>query len=195
MYISIGDRITIEDLKIEHVYGMLKWGKHESPLFDDYNFPDLNQREIVEWFEAKTGKKSKKCYGILNGEGEVIGYLTIKDIRKIRKSAVLGIVFDPNHLNQGYGTETILVFLKYFFNKLKMKTMYLDVARFNKRAIRCYEKCGFGIISEYKEKWDNYDIDIFTDLTIEEAKHFTLERGRLYGYFYRMKINKKDFKM
>ncbi len=34
----------------------------------------------------------------------------IKYIRKILKESTLGIVFDPNYINKGYGTESILTF-------------------------------------------------------------------------------------
>ena len=46
-------------------------------------------------------------------------------------------------VDQGFGTEALTLFLDYYFNMLGYKLLKLDVAAFNKRAIRCYEKSGF----------------------------------------------------
>lgn len=187
MFVAEGNRVRIRLLKLEDVYSMQKWGKHENPLFYDYNFPQLDEKEIRDWFNIKTSKKNKRCFVVLDNNDQAIGYLTIKDIKKIKKCATLGIVFDPNHVSKGYGTETIRVFLNYFFNDLNMRTMFLEVAKYNKRAIKCYEKCGFKIIDEYKEKLDTHEIDIFTIGRYKDERFFQIEKGNVYSYLYRMK--------
>ncbi|MTI46229.1 MAG: GNAT family N-acetyltransferase [Firmicutes bacterium] len=193
MFIAESSSIKIRHLLVEDVYAMRDWGKHDDPLFYDYNFPKLNDMEVKEWFNIKTGRKSKKCYSILDNFNRTIGYLTIKDIKKFKKSATLGIVFDPNFINKGFGTETINLFLDYFFNKIRMRTMYLEVAKFNKRALRCYEKCGFEIIDEYKEKIDNDDIRIYNLDKYVDTEYFFLEDGDIYCFLYQMKIEHKKF--
>ncbi|RKD32088.1 GNAT family N-acetyltransferase [Thermohalobacter berrensis] len=196
MYIAKGKRIEIYTLTVEHVYEMRKWGEHLDPLFEDYNFPKLSRTEAKQWFHIKTGERKKKCYGVLNENGRVIGYLTISNIKRIKRNAVLGIVLDPNYLNNGYGTETLKAFLDYYFNELKMKKMYLNVARFNKRAIRCYEKCGFEIAKEFSEKLENQNIPIFSDEFYKDIRYdFTLEEGEIYCYYYKMQLDKSKYNL
>jgi len=194
MCVLRGNRVEIRPLRLEDVYEMQKWGKHDNPLFNDYNFPVLSEEEVKKWFKVKTIRSGKKCYGILDENKRVIGYLAIKDIKKFRKHAKLGIVFDPNYLNRGYGTEAIRVFLDYFFYQLNMKTMYLDVARHNKRAIRCYEKCGFQRFKDYVEKLEDQNIDIFDDEGLNKLRDdFVINKGIKYGYHYEMKVIKESY--
>ncbi|EOD00024.1 GNAT family N-acetyltransferase [Caldisalinibacter kiritimatiensis] len=195
MSVAKGDRVKIYKLTLEDVFGMLNWGKHDDLLFEDYNFPTLTEDEVKEWYEIKTRNKSKQCFSIKNEKNKVIGYLTIKNIRKISKQGTLGIVFDPNYLNMGYGTETIKSFLKYYFDNLNMKVMNLQVAKHNKRAIRCYEKCGFKKVRLYKQRLENQEIPIYNDEKYKDIREdFVIKNGVLYSYFYEMKIDIHSYK-
>lgn len=188
-----GNRVTILPLRLEDVYLMMNWGKHENPLLEDYNFPYVDEEEIVEWYESKTFGKSKKYFSVYNEYGKFIGYLGIKHIKRLKREATLGIVFDPNYVNKGYGTEAIKAFLKYFFNVLNMKVLYLEVASFNKRAIRCYEKCGFENIAKYLHRYPDQSIDENDPYFVEEKDSFVFKHGRIYNYIYKMKIDKEKF--
>ncbi|SHH79745.1 Protein N-acetyltransferase, RimJ/RimL family [Sporanaerobacter acetigenes DSM 13106] len=188
-----GNRVTILPLRIEDVYLMMNWGKHENPLLEDYNFPYVDEEEIVEWYESKTFGKSKKYFSVYNEYGKLIGYLGIKHIKRLKKEATLGIVFDPNYMNKGYGTEAIKAFLKYFFDDLKMNVLYLEVAGFNKRAIQCYKKCGFEKVSKYLNRYPDQSIDTNNPYFVEEIDSFVFRHGRIYNYIYKMKIDRKIF--
>ena len=117
----------------------------------------------------------------------------IKKIRKIFKDSVLGIVFDPNYVNKGYGTEAIITFLDYYFNEMNMKKLYLEVAKFNKRAIRCYEKCGFKIIDTYLDEFFNQFIDKNNPYYVNEESSFVIKNKKIYNYIYKMKIDKESY--
>lgn len=189
-----GERVTLSTLSLEDVFFMRNWGKHENPLLQDYNFPPMNDEELEYWYKGKTIGKTKEYFAVYNEEGRMIGYLGMKNIKKIRKEATLGVVFDPNYLNQGYGTEAIKVFIDYFFNQLNMKTLYLDVAKFNKRAIRCYEKCGFQKVKKLLRRFELEDsIDVTSTYFQEEKDSFVFKYGKLYNYIYQMKIDKEIY--
>ena len=195
MEIIKSKRVMIRKLTIEDVFEMVKWGVHTDPLYFDYNFPKLKDEEAKEWFKIKNQSKNKKCFGIFNEEKRIIGYLSIKNITKFTKTSTLGIVLDPKHINKGYGTEAIKIFLEYYFYKLKMKTMYLDVAKFNKRAINCYTKCGFTKIGESKQKL-KIQVSNFQDIidkTDMEYFYIDKKKKKLYSYLYKMKISKASY--
>ncbi len=197
MEVIKGKRVMIRKLKIEDVFGMLKWGAHTDPLYFDYNFPKLKDEEVKEWFKIKSQSKNKKCFGIFNEEERIIGYLSIKNIIKFTKSSTLGIVLDPKYMNKGYGTEAIKIFLEYYFYRLKMKTMHLDVAKFNKRAINCYIKCGFTKIGESKQKLQ-IQASNFEDIRYKTDKqyfYFDRKKKKVYSYLYKMKISKASYEI
>lgn len=186
-------RLTIRPLIIEDVYRMRSWGRHETPLLGDYNFPDMTDKEIQKWFRYKTYKWTNKYYGVINEENKLIGYMGIKGIKRIKRESTLGIVFDPNYMNRGYGTETLVLFLKYYFKEMKMKSMYLEVAEFNRRAYRVYEKLGFKNVGYYLDLFHDSSLNLNNPYFIQEKSSFVITDKKIYNYIYKMKINKKDF--
>lgn len=188
-----GNRVKIVPMELKHVYNLRNWGYHENPLLADYNLPDLTDDELEDWYYYKTNKFNQKYFSVFNEENRMIGYFGIKKVRKLFKDAMLGIVFDPNYTNQGYGTESIGVFLDYYFNVLNMKKLYLEVTKFNKRALRCYEKSGFKIVDEYLYEFFDQEIDTNNPYFVQEQSSFVIKRGKIYNYIYKMEIDKKTY--
>jgi len=188
-----GNRIKITPMKMEDVYNFKNWGIHENPLLADYNLSHLSDGELEEWYYYKTNRPNQIYFSVFNEENRMIGYFGIKNIRKILKDAILGIVFDPNYVNQGYGTETIMTFLDYYFNVLKMRKLYLEVTKYNRRALRCYQKNGFKIVAEYLYEFFDQNIDTNNPYFINEQSSFVIKKGKIYNYIYKMEIDKKAY--
>lgn len=188
-----GDRITIRPIRLEDAYAMKGWGFHRNTLLADYNIPELTNEELKQWFKYKSKGFSQKYYSVENEVNILIGYFGIKNVRRILREATLGIAIDPNYVNMGYGSEIIRSYLNYFFNEMKMKTMYLEVAKFNTRAIKCYEKVGFFIINEYLEKFYNQNLSLKDSYYLGAKDAFLIEDGKIYNYIYMMKIDKETF--
>jgi len=186
-------RITIRDLKLEDVYFMRDWGLHENPLIEDYNFPPMNDFEIKVWYRKKTHKRSNRYYGIFNEDKKLIGYMGIKNIRRIRKESTLGIVFDPNYVDKGYGTETLNLFLEHYFIQMGMKRMILEVAKFNKRAYKVYEKMGFKEAGYYLDEFFDSKLDLCNPYYIREKSSFVIKDKKIYNYIYRMVLSRQKF--
>jgi len=188
-----GERVTITPMKLEDVYLLKDWGTHENPLLSDYNLKDLSLEELEAWCYHKIKNKNNRYFSVFNEENRFIGYMGIKNIRKIFRDSVLGIVFDPNYVNKGYGTESIITFLDYYFNEMDMKRLYLEVAKFNKRAMRCYEKCGFKIVDSYLVEFFDQSIDTNNPYYVKEKSSFVIRNKKIYNYIYKMKIDKSHF--
>ncbi len=195
MYVIKGRRVNIRKLILQDVYDMQKWGRYDNPLYFNYNFPKLSDDETKLWFKLKMRKKNSKYYVVFNEKNTLIGYLALRNIKKFRKCATLGIVLDSNYINKGYGTEAIQNLLKYFFYELRMKTMLLKVAKYNKRAQRCYEKCGFKKIKEYIQKMEIEDINKYKDIIQQNIEDFYFDKykNQLYSYVYKMKLDKDEY--
>lgn len=172
---------------------MKNWGFHENPLLDDYNFPKMVDSQIKRWYKYKTSSFFNRYYAILNLDNRLIGYLGIKDIKFIRREATLGIVFDPHYISMGYGTESLTEYLDYYFNEMKMKKMDLEVAEFNQRALKLYEKVGFKTIEYYLDEFQNQKLDLNNSYYLDNKSCFVLYKNRIYNYIYRMQILKEDF--
>lgn len=75
---------------------------------------------------------------------KVIGNCGIHNKSEVHRTGTFGIfIGDKSYWSQGFGTEATLLILDYAFNLLNLNNVNLDVVDFNKRGIKCYEKCGF----------------------------------------------------
>lgn len=187
-----GNRVKVRLLTYEDVLQMRNWGKHDDPLFKDYNFPNFTDDEVRSWFNYRTSKRNTKCFSVLDEEDRMIGYINIRNIKKIMGSARLGIVFNPDVLNKGYGSDALMAVLDYYFDVMKMNTLYLDVAKFNKRAIRCYEKCGFKVIREYQSRHSNLMEQVYDEKShVWNEEYFLIRNNIVYCKYYEMKVKKR----
>lgn len=189
----IGDRIIIRPLKVEDVFDMRNWGEHDNPLLADYNFPIMTDNQIKRWHDIKTNSFFNRYFGIITKEGRLIGYMGMKNIKFLRKESTLGIVFDPNFMNEGYGTETLKVFLNHYFTELNMKKMDLEVAEFNIRAKKVYKKMGFKPAGYYLEEFYDNKLDLQNSYFKESKSSFVIKDNKLYNYVYRMKLDREVF--
>ncbi|ABR50833.1 GCN5-related N-acetyltransferase [Alkaliphilus metalliredigens QYMF] len=182
-------------LQRKHVDSMQEWGKHQEPLFYGYNFPKMNRQERNYWYQIKAFSFSKRCYAIFNLEGQLVGYIALRDIKWFRKVGELGIVFDPDQINKGYGSDSLNTFLIYYFEVLKMKKLNLKVSYFNKRAQRCYEKCGFKIVTVKLEEFEDQRLPIFQEeLYLPYRELFKLDKGLIKCQFIHMMMTKEMYK-
>ena len=82
-----------------------------------------------------------------------IGDLELDHISWRRSEAELRIrIGEKEYWNKGYGTDAVRALLDLARNNLGLRHIYLRVYRFNHRAIRCYEKCGFRHIRTLEPK-------------------------------------------
>ncbi|MEW8973143.1 MAG: GNAT family N-acetyltransferase [Tissierellaceae bacterium] len=188
-----GKRIKIRPLELRDVYYMRNWGYHTNPLLGDYNFPLMTDNQIKKWYEIKTHSLFNKYFAVVNEDDILIGYMGIKDIKRIKRESTLGIVFDPNYIEQGYGTETLKYFLRYYFTEMKMRRMYLEVAEFNTRAYTVYRKMGFKPVAYYLDEFFDPNLDLNGIYYLDAKTTFVITDEKIYNYIYKMRLNKKEF--
>lgn len=192
--IIMGDKTKVRKLKRRDIDKMVLWGKHQDPIFLHYNFPEFSNHERDLWYKIKARDFRKRCFAVENMKGCIVGYISLRDIKFFKRESEMGIVFDPDKLNQGYGTDALNNFLNLYFNKYKMKRLKLKVAKFNKRALRCYEKCGFKILKEVYDEFEEQNIGIATMKGIvKRNKEFGIDNGRLMTKYYYMDITKERY--
>ena len=77
-------------------------------------------------------------------DGKFIGNCMYYDLDSVKMQAELGIVIgDRDYWSNSYGYDAVTTLLDHCFNEQKMERVYLHTLEWNKRAQRCFEKCGF----------------------------------------------------
>jgi len=174
--IAKGKRIRLRFLERGDVDAMLRWGRHEDPLLATYNMPTLGPRGRDDWYRARTHRADFRIFAVLDRSGELVGRLSIREIDNGRRRARLGIALDPDRVGRGLGTDAVTAFLKFYFDSLRFEELVLDVAGYNLRARRCYEKCGFHYTGERWQKdtalGERLGLAIFTDERFRDLRKF-----------------------
>lgn len=179
----VGERIYLSPVNPEDAEKYAEWINDLNVSIYLTSAPKVyslqKEKEILEHIS-----KEGYCFAIIDSEKDkLIGNIGLEDVDFIDRKAVLGIfIGDKEYWNKGYGTEAIGLLLDFSFNLLNLNSIMLIVHAFNKRAIRCYEKCGFKLIGKRREayiigpeKFDEYYMDI---LASEFKNSRTLDKVR-----------------
>ncbi|MEN6490351.1 MAG: GNAT family protein [Smithella sp.] len=134
--------------------------------------PMLINKLTEQEYLGNTAKNGEQVFGIrLNSDQRLIGNCGLINIDHINRKAELGIfIAEADCLNQGLGSEAIPLLLDYGFNILNLNNIFLRCYEYNKRAFRCYEKCGFKAAGRWRQakiingcKYDDLLMDILAD--------------------------------
>lgn len=188
-----GEKVVIRPQVSEDWDVMRTWPPFTDPLFSIYNLPAPRHRKKTSDEVTEHGPV-RLWYTIENLDGQIIGRISLRDIDD-RRSARLGITIGADWVGQGYGTDALYTFLDYFFGELGFATLYLDVAAPNRRAIRCYEKCGFRRIGEeYRDAGSGASLNFLRDEQYRSIRHLFSRRGRKnLVLFYEMRLDREDW--
>jgi RimJ/RimL family protein N-acetyltransferase len=80
----------------------------------------------------------------IEAERRPIGDVRLLQIDTVNERAELGIAIGEKACwGRGYGTEALRAVLRYAFEEMGLRRVWLITDADNARGIRCYEKCGF----------------------------------------------------
>lgn len=97
-------------------------------------------------------KKGDILFGIW-ADDIFIGTCGLHDHRDIYKSWEFRIlIFDPDYLGKGIGTEATRLLVDYAFTRLNAHRVWLGVNKENQGAVNCYLKVGFKIEGELRDE-------------------------------------------
>jgi len=101
-------------------------------------------------------------------KGKMIGVCRLRkqDTGAVRYS--IGI-YNDSLFSKGIGTKVSNAVKDFAFNTLNLDELELMVLEFNKRGIRCYEKCGYKITKVLKESLE-VDGEKFNDVIMKVKK-------------------------
>jgi RimJ/RimL family protein N-acetyltransferase len=87
------------------------------------------------------------------------------DINVSFGEAELGIMIgDRNYWNQSYGYDSMIALVDHMFTSTSLRRLYVHTLEWNKRARRCFEKCGFTLRSIENRSSKSFALmDIFRD--------------------------------
>jgi len=105
-----------------------------------YAFYDMDQdiEDLEELLDPRSW--TGKYYAVVDECGELIGFFSFE---KENEVVVIGLGLRPDCTGEGLGQAFVEAGLEYAKLEFTPSTFRLNVATFNQRAIRVYEKVGF----------------------------------------------------
>lgn len=122
-------------------------------MYLSHNFREYTEEQELKWFKFVQNSDNDVVFAIKDKNTNMyIGNCALHKIDWERKNCEMGIVIgEKNYWNKGYGSDAVKSIIKFAFNKLNLKSIKLDVYKYNRRAIRVYKKCGFKLIKTEKK--------------------------------------------
>lgn len=192
--VARGRATVLREFSRADVDRWLAWPRHTDPLFESYNAPLFNERQRDSYFNQYLDSPSLRQYSVFDPQEEFVGRISIREIDWRLCTSVLGVSFHPTRLNQGYGSDAMAAFLGYYFGPLRMNVLFLDVAAFNHRARRVYEKLGFRTRGE---RWGEAQTDyagVFRKHEYQPIRHlFRWDAGLVRPLLVDMMLSREDW--
>jgi RimJ/RimL family protein N-acetyltransferase len=126
-----------------------EWPRYEEPVFEHLNMKLDTREEREAWYRREAMIRYPFWFAVVDDRDDLVGIITLREVNRWKRSARLGIHLHPARVGRGYGTEAMRLFMHYYFDLLRWRVLRLDVAAYNHRGIRCYEKVGFRFLHEF----------------------------------------------
>jgi len=133
---------------------------------DTVEFPPREEWE--NWYQHNLKRSDDKISWMIEYESKCIGSAGLHHISFSDHNATFAIgIWVTSLYSKGIGVEATNMVLKFAFEVMKLHRVELKVLDYNKRGIRCYERCGFrqeGILRENAYIEGEYHSDIIMSI-------------------------------
>jgi len=166
-----GERVRLRAPERTDIPTFVKWFNDPEVTQFLLRSPPMGMEEEERWFDNLV-RDEGKVFCIETLDGRLIGNLGVMHIDWSNRKADIGVVLgEKDYWSKGYGTEAITLLLGYMFEELNLHRIWLYCEEDNKRAQRCYEKCGFrkeGVFRDNRRKGGRYLNDIVYSVLRQE---------------------------
>ena len=172
--ILYGESVYLVPISANDTDNIVKW-RNQPFVRDMFLRRELLTKEIHNnWLNKMIEtNKAKQFIIYVKEDNRPIGSIFLKDIDLEKQTAEYGnFIGEEDCLGKGYGSDAGRTLIKYAFEKLGMKKIYLRVLQENVRAVNAYKKMGFlKTGSEYNE--DVKAEVIYMEVTDIDFHHFS----------------------
>lgn len=147
-----GKGIRIREFRRSDEEARQKWAKFADFYLLKYNFTPQAAADNDLTFHRL---RDRLRLAVDNSTGELIGYVSLKAIKRDPGAAELGICFAADQVSRGFGRQALGLILPWAARTLKLKRILLEVDAINTRALRLYRRFGFRLVSQTWKREDN----------------------------------------
>ncbi|MDF7637988.1 GNAT family N-acetyltransferase [Lactobacillus sp. ESL0791] len=119
-----------------------------------YSFYDMTA-DPEDYKEISTPSLRGTNYYQVLDNGKLVGFFMVEKVAEDKGLYEIGLGMKPELTGHGRGQKFLEAIIEYTLNKFSVKEIILDVAAFNVRAQKVYQKLGFKVIKEHQQETNN----------------------------------------
>lgn len=146
------NEITLRKVELKDMPLMQEWMNDEE-IRTNFLMRNIPDEKTMQNFINVSFTDERRDYAIINEKDEYQGTISLKQISAINKNAEYAIVLRRKAIGKNIAKQATKEILKIGFEEIKLHKIFLDVAEYNTRAIRFYEKMGFKKEGDFKEQF------------------------------------------
>jgi RimJ/RimL family protein N-acetyltransferase len=187
-----GDRVTLRPWHRGDTLAQELWPRYTEPFASLWNIPRAFSADDLV---GRGWSGQRYAWAVEDQQRRLIGRISLREVEPKEASARLGISLAQPYVSQGLGTEAMALFLDHYFGPMEFAAMRLDVAAFNRRAVRCYERLGFGFVdSEWRGAGNDPALRLLDDPRFADLRpHFRRNRYETQVEFYEMLLTRDEW--
>lgn len=188
-----GQRVTLRPWQRGDTLSQELWPRYNEPFSSLWNIPRVS---LYDELAGRGWSVQRYAWAVDNQQHRLIGRVSLREVEPDGTGARLGISLSQAHVSQGLGTEALTLFLDHYFSALGFTCMHLDVAAFNRRAVRCYERLGFRYLeSEWRSAGRDPALRLLDDPRYADMLgYFQRNRFETFVEFYEMLLTREDWR-
>ena len=142
-----GAKVILRGKRMEDACNEYQWRSDPELSRLDATLPlSMSYEEFLRVFKGQFDYPTPwaKRLSIDTYNGLYIGNCMYYDFDTINKEAEVGIMIgNRDYWSKGYGFDALVTLVDHVFSSSSLTRLYLHTLEWNKRAQRCFDKCGF----------------------------------------------------
>ncbi len=155
-----GGRVVLREKRLGDAWNEYQWRSDPELAQLDAALPlSISYEEFLRIFKGQLEYPTPwaKRMSVDTLDGLYIGNCMYYDVDTINKEAEIGIMIGNRaYWNYGYGFEILITFVDHIFSSTALNRLYLHTLDWNKRAQRCFEKCGFNVVKPVRRSKQDF---------------------------------------
>ncbi len=142
-----GTKIKLRDKKLADALDDYTWRTDlELAQLDATPLLTITFPQYLSDYASEVGYPSptRRPFAVETLDGKHIGNCVYYTINDTKGETELGIMIgDRDYWDKGYGSDAVTTLVSYIFRQTNLKRIYLKTLNSNRRAQKCFQKCGF----------------------------------------------------
>jgi RimJ/RimL family protein N-acetyltransferase len=187
-----GSRVRLRAWQRGDTLAQDSWPRYTEPFNSLWNIPRAIRYDDIT---IRGWSNQRYAWAVEDRSRHLIGRISLREVDPQEGSSRLGISLSQAYVGQGLGTEALALFLDHYFGPLNFRRMHLDVAAFNRRAVRSYERLGFSYVeSEWRSAGSDPSLRLLDDPRYADlAVYFRRNRFEALVEFYEMVLTREEW--